>query len=325
LNISAITVQIKRTMPQINLDMDVLRTLITAQQLGGFNRAAKRVGRSQSAVSQQIRKLEEQFGEPLFRKAGRGLALTAAGEIVLGYAQRILDLNDEAVAAVRGVAAQGSVRFGLPGDFAETWLPMALGRFKRTHPAVRVEASVDRNTTLIDRLDKGELDLALIFGRGARSDAELLAKLPVFWIGTRTGKALSAPEEGLPLAVFESPCSFRGAAITALDRVGIPWHIAFTSPSLPGLWAAVEAGLGVTVRTAAGLPGSLAVLNEESGLPPLPPVELCLHDAGRLLAPAIVQLKEILLDVLAPNLAALKLAKASVSPAHYVRSKWRQI
>jgi DNA-binding transcriptional LysR family regulator len=325
LNILGIIVQIKRTMPQINLDMDVLRTLITAQQLGGFNRAAKRVGRSQSAVSQQIRKLEEQFGEPLFRKAGRGLALTAAGEIVLGYAQRILDLNDEAVAAVRGVAAQGWVRFGLPGDFAETWLPMALGRFKRTHPAVRVEASVDRNTTLIDRLDKGELDLALIFGRGARSDAELLAKLPVFWIGARTGKALSAPEEGLPLAVFESPCSFRGAAITALDRVGIPWHIAFTSPSLPGLWAAVEAGLGVTVRTATGLPGSLAVLNEESGLPPLPPVELCLHHAGRLLAPAVVQLKEILLDVLAPNLAALKLASASVSPAHYVRSKLRRI
>src|ERR1700736_4422312 len=221
------TVQIKRTMPQINLDMDVLPTLTTAQQLGGFNRAAKRVGRSQSAVSQQIRKLEEQFGEPLFRKAGRGLALTAAGEIVLGYAQRILDLNDEAVAAVRGVAVEGSVRFGLPGDFAEIWLPMALGRFKRTHPAVRIEASVDRNTALIDRLDKGELDLALIFGRGARSDAELLAKLPVFWIGARTGKALSAPGEGLPLAVFESPCSFRGAATTALDRMGIPWHVAF--------------------------------------------------------------------------------------------------
>ncbi len=310
-------------MPQINLDMDVLRTLITAQQLGGFNRAAKRVGRSQSAVSQQIHKLEEQFGEPLFRKVGRGLALTPAGEIVLGYAQRILDLNDEAIAAVRGVAVQGLVRFGLPGDFAETWLPMALGRFKRAHPAVRIEASVDRNTTLIDRLDKGELDLALIFGRGARTDAELLAKLPVFWIGARTVKATSAPGEGLPLAVFESPCSFRGAAIDALDRAGIPWRIAFTSPSLPGLWAAVEAGLGVTARTAAGLPASLAVLDEQSGLPPLPPVELCLHQAGRLLAPAVVQLKEILLDVLAPNLAALQLTKASISPPHLVLSKRR--
>jgi DNA-binding transcriptional LysR family regulator len=107
-------------MSPINLDMDVLRTLVTAQQLGGFNRAARRVGRSQSAVSQQIRKLEEQFGAPLFRKRGRSLALTVAGEIVLGYARRILELNDEAVAAVRGAALDGSVRFGLPGDFAET-------------------------------------------------------------------------------------------------------------------------------------------------------------------------------------------------------------
>ena len=213
-------------MPQINLDMDVLRTLITAQQLGGFNRAAKRVGRSQSAVSQQIRKLEEQFGEPLFRKAGRGLALTAAGEIVLGYAQRILDLNDEAVAAVRGVTAQGSVRFGLPGDFAETWLPMALGRFKRTHPAVRVEASVDRNTTLIDRLDMGELDLALIFGRGARSDAELLAKLPVFWIGARTGRALSAPGKACRLRCSNLPVPSAGRQLLLL----IGWAFPGTSP-----------------------------------------------------------------------------------------------
>jgi DNA-binding transcriptional LysR family regulator len=163
----------------------------------------------------------------------------------------------------------------------------------------------------------------LAAARGA--DAELLAKLPVFWIGARTVKAISPPGECLPLAVFESPCSFRGAAITALDRAGIPWRIAFTSPSLPGLWAAVEAGLGVTVRTAAGVPGSLTVLDEQSGLPPLPPVELCLHHAARLLAPAVVQLKEILLDVLAPNLAALKLAKASVSPAHFVLSKLRQV
>src|ERR1700692_847756 len=212
-------------MTRIHLDMDVLRTLWVAEHLGGFNRAAKRVGRSQSAVSQQIRKLEEQFGEPLFRKAGRGLALTAAGEIVLGDAQHILDLNDEAVAAVRGVAAQGSVRFGLPGDFAETWLPMALGRFKRTHPAVRIEASVDRNTALIDRLDKGELDLALIFGRGARSDAELLASLPLSWIGPGTGERISPPGESWPLAVFDSPCFFREAAIAALEKAGIPWRI----------------------------------------------------------------------------------------------------
>jgi DNA-binding transcriptional LysR family regulator len=293
-------------MGRINLDMDVLRTLLTAQQLGGLNRAAKQVGRSQSAVSQQIRKLEEQFGQALFRKQGRGVVLTVAGEIVLGYARRILDLNDEAVAAVRGVAAEGSVRFGLPGDFAETWLPTALGRFKRAHPAVRIEASVDRNTTLVDRLDKGELDLALIFGRGARSDAEVLARLPLSWIGPRRGERVSSPGEFLPLAVFDSPCFFRETAIAALEKASIPWRIAFTSPSLPGLWAAVEAGLGITLRTTVGLPDSLEVLDKGSGFPPLPTIDLSLHDGGRRLTPANMQLKEILLDVLASNLTAIR-------------------
>jgi DNA-binding transcriptional LysR family regulator len=125
-------------MARINLDMDVLRTLVAAYQLGSFNRAAERVGRSQSAISQQIHKLEERVGQPLFRKQGRGLALTEAGEVVLAYAHRILDLNDEAVTAVTGVAIDGAVRFGMLGDFAETWLPAALGRSKRAHPTVRI-------------------------------------------------------------------------------------------------------------------------------------------------------------------------------------------
>src|SRR5262249_36964461 len=148
-------------MVRINLDMDVLRTLVTASDLGALNRAAEQVGRSQSAVSQQIRKLEEQVGQPLFRKNGRGLVLTETGDVVLGYARRILELNDEAVAAGGGINLEGAVRFGLPSDFAESWLPAVLGRFKRAHPAVRIEASVDRNALLLDRLDRGQLDLAL--------------------------------------------------------------------------------------------------------------------------------------------------------------------
>jgi DNA-binding transcriptional LysR family regulator len=164
-------------MVQTNLDTDILRTLVTARQLGGFSRAAQQVGRSQSAVSQQIRKLEEQVGQPLFRKEGRSLVLTEAGDVILSYARRILDLNDEAVAAVRGSALEGTIRFGLPIDFAESWLPMALGRFRRAHPGIRIEANTERRVILIDRLDKGQLDLVLLFGGGLRSDALRLAKI----------------------------------------------------------------------------------------------------------------------------------------------------
>src|SRR6516165_9949735 len=151
-------------MDRTNLDIDILRTLVIAQQLGGFNRAAKLVGRSQSAVSQQIRKLEEQLGRQLFRKEGRGRALTEAGDVVLAYARRILDLNDEAVAAVRGVAVGGTVRFGLQSDLTENWLPKALSRFKQSHPEVLIDVTADRRAVVIDYLDKGQLDLALLFG-----------------------------------------------------------------------------------------------------------------------------------------------------------------
>ncbi|GGF12343.1 LysR family transcriptional regulator [Aliidongia dinghuensis] len=290
---------------RINLDMDILRTLVTAEQLGGFNRAADRIGRSQSAVSQQIRRLEEQVGETLYRKSGRGLAMTEAGDVMLAYARRMLELNDEAVAAVRGVAVDGAVRFGLPSDLAETWLSTTLGRFKRAHPAVLIEAVVDRNAVLLDDLDKGRLDLALVFGGEARSDAQHLATLPMRWIGPAKGEPIYAPGEALPLVMYGPPCFFRQAGIDALDRAGMPWRTAFTSTSLHGLWAAVDAGLGVTLRTAAGLPDSLVVLGEQAGLPAVPTIALCLHDAGRPLSPAAGRLKEILLDTLVQNLPGL--------------------
>jgi len=286
-------------MAYLNLDMDVLRTLVTAQQLGGFNRAAGQIGRSQSAVSQQIRKLEEQVGEALFRKQGRGLIPTEAGDLVLAYARRILELNDEAVVALRGRAVEGVVRFGLPADFAESWLPLALGRFKRAHPAVRIEATVDRNRRLLDRLDRGELDLVLTLNNADRPDAERLASLPMVWIGPASGEPVSLPGEPIPLVVFDAPCFFREAGLGALDRAGLAWRVAFTSASLAGLWAAVEAGLGITLRTATGLPGSVVPID---GLPPAPTVPLALHDGGRRTSPAVSRLREIVSESLAANL-----------------------
>jgi DNA-binding transcriptional LysR family regulator len=300
-------------MERTNLDTDILRTLVLAQQLGGFNRAARRVGRSQSAVSQQIRKLEEQLGKRLFRKEGRGLAPTEAGDLVLSYARRILNLNDEAVAAIQGVAVGGAVRVGLQTDFTESWLPDALARFKTTYPSVQIEVTVDRRTILLDRLDKGELDLALLFGASRRSDAQRLSALPMAWIGSTKHQFNWQPGQPLPLALCSAPCFFREAAISALDQSGIPWHIAFTSLSLNGIWAAVDAGLGVTLRTGTRLPDQLVVLDKKSGLPPLPMIELSLHDAGRELTPATTRFKEVLRETLAANLPNFRKTKRNFS------------
>jgi DNA-binding transcriptional LysR family regulator len=294
-------VQKKRTVVTTNLDIDLLRTLVSAEELGGMNRAAERVGRSQSAVSQQMHKLEEKVGQRVFRKQGRGLILTEAGEVLVEYARRILTLNDEAVAALRGPGLEGVVRFGLPGDFAETWLPSALGQFKRAHPMVRIEASVDRNAILFERLDKGQLDLAMIFGGGQRSGAQKLATMSMVWIGG--AEAAWGPTQPVPLVLFEAPCLFRKAGIAALDAAGIPWRITFTSPSLAGLWAAVDAGLGISPRTTANLPKSLTVLGRPYRLPKLPAIDLSLHDRGRPLTPAATRLKDILIETIPVSLS----------------------
>ncbi|MDB5359303.1 MAG: LysR family transcriptional regulator [Rhodospirillales bacterium] len=279
-----------------NLDMDLLRTLATAMELGGFARAAARLGRSQSAVSLQMRKLEEHLGVPLLRKQGRGLALTEAGDVVLSYARRILALNDETVAAVRGLDLSGAVRLGLPQDFAETWLPDALGRFARAHPQIRIEARVDRNAALLDDLTGGRLDLALLWGEETRPGAELLARLPIHWIGR--GDLVLAEGEPLPLIVFAPPCAFRAAGLAALDGVGRSWRLSFTSPALAGLWAAATAGLGVTIRTRVGMPATLKLRED---LPALPDIALTLHQTASS-TPAVARLRDILVQTLADSL-----------------------
>jgi DNA-binding transcriptional LysR family regulator len=289
-----------------NLDMDALRSFAAGIELGTFTEASDRLGRSQSALSAQLRKLEEQVGKPLVRKAGRRLAPTEAGEAMLSYARRLLDLNDEAVAAVRGGEVEGWVRLGLPQDLAENWLPGVLGRFARAHPRVRVEARVDRNSELVDRLRAGRLDLALTWGeRGATPHAEHIAELPIVWIAPADGPLPGPAGEALPLVAFEPPCVFRAAGVAALDKAGIPWRIAFTSPSLAGLWAAAAAGLGVTLRTSAGLPASLRALGpREGGLPRLPDISLIMHTADAVASPAVVRLAGILKETLAMSLAA---------------------
>ena len=212
-----------------NLDIDVLRTLAVAMDLGGFSKAAERLGRSQSAVSLQMRRLEERVGRPLFRREGRGLALTDAGDVVLGYARQILELNDQAVAAARGIAIGGSVRFGVPQDFGDSWLPSVLARFSRAHPSVLIEARVDRANKLVERIAEGGLDLALMWGNPSVANTVTVQRLPMVWIGPR-GYAVPRGET-VPLALFESPCVFRQPAVEALEQAQRPWRLAFTSPS----------------------------------------------------------------------------------------------
>ncbi|MFP3500952.1 LysR substrate-binding domain-containing protein [Burkholderia sp. SIMBA_062] len=307
-----------------NFDVAALRSLVAGVDLGSFAKAADRVARSSSAVSAQIRKLEEQAGTPLFMKAGRGLALTDAGDAMLRYARRMIELNDEAAAAVRGVNLDGWVRVGLQEDFGEAILPDVLGRFARAHPKVRIEARVARNAELLERLDANQLDLALVWGDPASAtlvsragiDSAAIAQVPMKWIAAVGAAGFGVPDGGgpaeaaddgdaslhvmrasgepLPLVVFDRPCRFFGAATDALDRAGVAWRVAFTTPSLAGLWAAAAAGLGLTVRSHYGLPASVRVLDAASfGLPELPSLPLMLLRRTSSATPTVERLARI--------------------------------
>ncbi|MDX8479974.1 LysR substrate-binding domain-containing protein [Mesorhizobium sp. VK24D] len=285
-------------MRRVTFDLDILRTFVTGMELGSFAKAAERLGRSTSAVSAQLKKLEEQAATPIFRRAGRGLALTEAGETMLGFARRLIELNDEAASAIRDVELEGWVRLGLQEDFGEAVLPEVLGRFARAHPKVRIEARIGRSHELAERVLSGNLDIALAWHDGTTLPySRHIADVQARWIGPAKPMVAGHNGEALPLVVFEAPCLLRTVATETLDRAGLAWRMAFSSPSLGGIWAAVAAGLGLTIRTDIGLPASVRALAPGAlGLPALPKMALHLHQRDAELDPVAARLADILLQ-----------------------------
>jgi DNA-binding transcriptional LysR family regulator len=259
-----------------DLDLELLRTFLAVVDGGGFTRAAERLHRTQSTVSQQLKRLEERLNAPLLERDTRNVTLTERGELLLGYARRLLTLNDEALGALAETHLQGRVRLGSAQEVADGGLAELLAHFTRLHPGVALEVRVDANLKLRDEVERGELDLAVIFqepgepGKGVKS--EVMDRLRRVWV-SRQGFRI-ATDEPLPLIVANSPCIFRNAVLSALDGIGRPWRIVLSTPSLAGMRAALRAGLGVGVRTARWLEDDLVIVDAE--LPPLPEVELAL-------------------------------------------------
>jgi DNA-binding transcriptional LysR family regulator len=284
-------------MDLINLDLDTLRTLIVANDLGGYRRAAKRLGRTPSAISLQMKRLQEDVGATLFRKDGRGTALTEAGEIALRYGRRMLDLNDELLDTVRGASLAGSVRLGFSQDFAETVLPTVLSQFTKLYPLVLMEVRIEGNAALVEAVQKGELDMALAVGQEDRPTAQRLGELELVWIAGHDFTARSG--QPLPLVLLGPQCAFRKKAIEKLDEASIPWRIAAVSPSLAGLWASAIGGLGITARTSLGLPTSLASDRMLLNLPTLGSFPVTLHTHRKAKSAGVERLGAIISDVLA--------------------------
>ncbi len=249
------------------LPTELLRTFVAIVDAGTLQKATERIFLTQSALSLQIKRLEDLLQVRLFQREGRRLALAPAGNTLLGYARKILDLNDQAVTAVIAESFAGPVRVGMVQDMSDTLLTGVLAGFAKIHPQALLQARVGGTAELLELLAADRLDV--VAGFGSEHDPAAIATLPVNWMGSPD----LMNQEVLPLAVLEPPCRFRAAATTALDRLGRPYRITVETPNLSSLRAAVRAGLGVTCRTAAFDP--LPTLDHDD-LPDLSPVSVIL-------------------------------------------------
>jgi DNA-binding transcriptional LysR family regulator len=284
------------------LDLDTLRTLVAANDLKSYGQAAARLGRTPSAVSLQMKRLQADVGARLFRKSGRGLALTEAGEAVLRYGRRMLALNDELIDAVRGASVAGHLSLGFAQDFAEAVLPPVLARFAALYPLVQMEVRIEGNAALGEAVDNGHLDLALTVGQAERRTAETVGQLELAWIAGREFRRRK--DQPLPLVLLGPQCAFRKEATRALDEAGIPWRVAAASPSLSGLWASALGGLGLTLRSAMGVPSRLVSGKALFGLPRLGAFPVALHARPHPRSAALERLHGIVGEVVGQVLPA---------------------
>ncbi len=274
------------------LDIDLLRSFVSVVDAGGFTRAGERVHRTQSTVSQQIRRLEETLGHELLHRNGKQATPTEQGERLLSYARRILALAEEARDVVARPSAEGVVRLGIPEDFAASRLTELLSGFARARPGLRLDVRCGLSVRLARDLERGELDLALYKRDVQESGA--IARWPerLQWV-TSKRYPIDARRDSVPLAVFEQGCLYRGRAIHALEAAGRAWHVAYTSPNLPGIQAAVSAGLGLSILPDVAILAAHRVLGRNDGLPPIPATELALVAAPGA-TPATRRLAELL-------------------------------
>lgn len=255
-----------------HLDIDLLRTFVAIAETRTLGRAAGKIGRTQAAVSMQVKKLEAMLEQPLLNRTGRGVVLTMHGERLLGHALVILRHHDAAVADISGAGLSGTVRFGCPDDYATAFLPHILRSFAGRHPQVFVEVVCAPTPRLKERLKKHALDLALISTTDAEDKASVIRHEPLVWVGNRHDDAVL--HEPLQLALSDPDTLDHSAACEALDAVHRPYRVAYASGSISGLLAVVRSGQAIAVLTQAAVPDDLQVLATGKRLPRLPVVGL---------------------------------------------------
>lgn len=261
------------------LDPDLLQAFVAVAEHRSFTRAASALNRTQSAVSMQVKRLEERLQAELFHRSKTNVDLSAAGEGLLGYASRILSLNDEAVGRVRAHGMEGRVRLGVMDDYGTMIVPPLLAGFVASYPLVHVEMETGLTSTMPDRLGEA-YDLVIAMHPEGRGEGELLRTEQAVWAASAEHRAEQT--DPLPVALYPQGCLFRSWAMQALDQAQRSWRLAFVSHSLSAVEAIAAQGLAVTVVKSGTFPPTLRRLSERDGLPRLPRAEIRLHRAQNL-------------------------------------------
>ena len=260
----------------INVPTELLRSFIAIIDGGSMAQATETVFLSQSALSLQMKRLEDLLQQRMFDRNGRSLILTAAGEELASLARQMLRVNDRIVGTLGRGGNTGPLQLGLVQDFADTILPDVLARFAARYPAARIQLRIAGSADLLEQFDRAKLDLVMGLGRHGelrRATSRIITDVPMAWIGNPTLAKL----DELPLVLLNQPCTFRTAMLEALATHNVPYRIVLETPSLPGLKAALRAGIGITCRTAAYATSEGLPAIEASHLPLLPRIDYVLY------------------------------------------------
>ncbi len=250
------------------LDSDQLRTFLAIADTGSFTRAADIVHKTQSAVSMQMKRLEERLGRDIFERDGRASKLTEDGERLLDYARRIVRLNTECVACFAETDLVGRVRLGLPDDYADRYLPEILATFSRSNPRAEVTVVCEPTPMLVEKVRDGELDLAIITHVDGRGNSEVVRSEQLLWV--TSARHCVHDEAVLPLALGRANCNWRASAVSVLEETGRSFRVAYVSWNSTAVGAAVLAGLAVAVLPESAIRPGMRILGARDGFPPLP-------------------------------------------------------
>ena len=290
------------------LDSDQLRTFVAIVDAGSFTKAADVVHKTQSAVSMQIKRLEERIGRPLFERDGRNARLTEDGERVLDYARRIVRLNLECVTSFSDADLKGRVRLGVPDDYADRYLPEILARFSRSNPQAEVTVVCEPTPNLMERMAAGDLDLAIITHVDRHGSAEIVRVEQLLWV---TSARHQVHEEAVvPLALGRPTCAWRQSATEALERSGRAYRVLYASWNSTAVGAAVMAGLAVSVLPESAVRTGMRILGQSDGFPPLTTCRIGLVRSLGDPSPLIDALADHIVQSL-DNLATLRPAMAA--------------